>query len=82
MVAVAEAGLLETVNEQTGVLTPRGESAFADAVSQLLIDDERRVSMGRLGRERVLTTFNWRNTGMHVEKNLKAAIETFREGGK
>jgi glycosyltransferase involved in cell wall biosynthesis len=52
VVAVGEAGLLETVTEETGILTKRDETEFAQAVGDLLKDDERRTEMGVMGRAR------------------------------
>lgn len=75
VVAVGEAGLLETVTEDTGVLTPRDETEFAAAVDDLLVDDDRRAEMGERGRARVREKFNWANTGKDMEMVLERAVE-------
>jgi glycosyltransferase involved in cell wall biosynthesis len=74
VVAVGEAGLLETVTEDTGVLVERDEARFAQAVEDLLGDDQRRMAMAGKGRERMLETFNWHRTGADMEKVIERAV--------
>ena len=48
VVAVKEGGVRESVlNNETGVLTERDESLFAEVITALLLDDKRRERMGR-----------------------------------
>ena len=81
VVAVGEAGLLETVTDETGILTSRKAGSFATAVSRILDDDEQRRSMGRLGREWVKETFDWNNTGAQILNELGTAVRDYNEGG-
>jgi glycosyltransferase involved in cell wall biosynthesis len=81
VVAVGEAGLLETVTEDTGVLTRRDEAEFAAAVDGLLVDDARRTQMGKGGRARVTQEFNWANTGKDMERVLERAVEGHTASG-
>lgn len=81
VVAVGEAGLLETVTEDTGVLTRRDEKEFARAVEDLLADDDARESMGERGRSRVMEAFNWKRTGADMEKVLEKAVEGYEGRG-
>ncbi|UCC92606.1 MAG: glycosyltransferase family 4 protein [Thermoplasmata archaeon] len=81
VVAVGEAGLMETVREDTGILTGRDEREFAGAVDQLLRDDPRRQSMGEEGRAHVVEAFNWERTGVQMEGLLQEAIERHGAGG-
>ncbi len=81
VVAVGEAGLLETVTEETGILTRRDEGEFASAVEELLRDDGRRAEMGRRGRAQVKELFNWAKTGAEMERVLERAIEHHQARG-
>jgi glycosyltransferase involved in cell wall biosynthesis len=49
----------------------RSVAAFAEAIDELLDDGERRERMGRLGRERVLSSLSWAQS----EENLLAAYD-------
>jgi len=77
VVAVGEAGLLETVVEGTGVLVKREEAEFAAAVEGLLTDDHRRDEMGNKGRAHIVETFNWDRTGAEMEKVLGRAMISY-----
>lgn len=82
VVAVGEAGLLETVTEETGLLTRRDEAEFSAAVEGLLVDDGGREAMGVKGRAHVMENFNWERTGAEMEKVLERAVQGFdRKGG-
>jgi glycosyltransferase involved in cell wall biosynthesis len=70
VVAVAEGGVTESVVDGiTGVLTPRDEQQFADALAQVL-SDARREDMGRAGRDAVLERWTWREAGLRLETAL------------
>lgn len=61
VVASNVGGLPETViHDETGLLTDASDrEQFADTVAGLLDDDERRIEMGRKGREFVASHFQW-----------------------
>jgi glycosyltransferase involved in cell wall biosynthesis len=77
VVAVGEAGLLETVTEDTGVLTERDEAEFSQAVDGLLQDDDLRADMGSKGRARMMEAFNWKKTGAEMEQVLQRAVQHY-----
>jgi alpha-maltose-1-phosphate synthase len=68
VVASAVGGIVEVVVDgDTGLLVPydeadpRGfEAAFAARVNELVSDPERATAMGRAGRERAVSSFDWR----------------------
>jgi len=66
-------GMIEVVADGlTGLLvTPDDSNALADAVIQLLSDDDLRHSMGRAGRERALSLFTW-------DKVAESLVESYR----
>ena len=75
VVAVKEGGLRESVlHNETGILTPRDESAFAEATIDLLENDEQRERMGRRGVEVVQSLWTVRHAGERLEAHLRQAI--------
>jgi len=71
LVAVAEGGLRESVKHgETGVLVPREERAFAEAVAGVLADDAlaRRLSDG--GRAAILERWTWESSSRRLEEAL------------
>ena len=53
-------GALPEVVGDAGVIVPvRDPNALALAISELLADEEKRDTLGRAGRERILTHFSW-----------------------
>ncbi len=60
-VATEVGGIPDAVeNGVSGILVKPGDyEAFAEAVIDLLTDDDRRISLGRSARERVLDRFTW-----------------------
>lgn len=70
VVATDAGGLPEVVEDQgTGLVVPRGNAAaLAAAIGSLLGDPERRVRMGRAGRERALRLFDWDRTAADFEE--------------
>lgn len=53
-------GALPEVVGDAGVLVPvRDETAIADAITDLLNDDEKRTRLGDAGRQRILEHFSW-----------------------
>jgi glycosyltransferase involved in cell wall biosynthesis len=77
VVAVAEGGVQETVvNGTTGLLTPRDQDAFAEAIMQLLKDRKQNRQMGRAGRQHVLTEWTWDVLAQQIEILLIAAAQS------
>lgn len=77
VVVVREGGLPETVRDGvTGLLAPREEEAFAEAVVRLATDRARRESMGDAAREWVAREFSLEAAG----KRLLAALEAIVPG--
>ena len=75
VVAVKEGGARESVlDAETGILTPRDEAVFADAVSGLLENDERRKRMGCRAVEVVRSFWTIRHAGERLEAHLKRAV--------
>ncbi len=74
IVAVAEAGVRETVDAQVGILTDRNTANFAAAVQALLADPERAEQLGAVGRERALTQWSWANATDALEHHLQQAM--------
>jgi glycosyltransferase involved in cell wall biosynthesis len=74
VVAVAEGGILETVeHDTTGWLTRRSLSEFAAAVETLLADPVRRERLARRGRQVVEAEWTWDRTLFSVETALAEA---------
>jgi starch synthase len=63
VVVDGETGLLVPLEQEPGAIEPRDPAAFAHAfaerVNELVADPERAKAMGRAGRERALTLFDW-----------------------
>ncbi|WMT09510.1 glycosyltransferase family 4 protein [Natrinema thermotolerans] len=80
VVATTGGGLPEVVGD-AGVLVEPGDSdAIADAVRDLLTDDERRRQLGRRGRERIVEEFDWERAARETVREYRAAIETRSRG--
>lgn len=58
-----------TAGDSAAYLKENDNSLFADTIVDLLHDDERRKTMGKIGRERIETALNWKIQA----KNLKNA---------
>jgi glycosyltransferase involved in cell wall biosynthesis len=75
VVAVKEGGVRESViHNVTGILTERDERAFAEAISELLDDDEKRERMGCGGVEAVRSFWTLKHSGERLESHLKRAV--------
>lgn len=71
VVAVAEAGVLETVrDEETGYLVERDVDQFARKLQSLLDDDPRRNTMGVTAIDYVRSEWTWRITVDRLEEKL------------
>ncbi len=72
VVAIKEGGIRESViHGETGILTERDEQMFAEAIEELLLDDSKRVQMGKRGID-VVKNF-W--TAEHAVKRLLWHLE-------
>ena len=79
-VATNTGGIPEVVADgETGLLVPpRDHTALADAITQLLLDRERRERMGRAGLERVASRFS---ADRMVETTLRVYRSWIADGG-
>ena len=63
VVVDGETGLLVPLEQEPGAIEPSDPAAFAhtfaERVNELIADPERAKAMGRAGRERALTQFDW-----------------------
>ncbi len=78
IVAVAEAGVRETVDSEVGLLTDRNIDNFADAVQTLLADPARGDTLGQVGRKRALETWSWANATDSLEMHFRRAMQGIR----
>jgi glycosyltransferase involved in cell wall biosynthesis len=68
VLAVAEGGVRESViNGETGVLVERDASVFADALVELLNNEEERKRLGQSGVQHVRANFTWGKTVDRLE---------------
>jgi glycosyltransferase involved in cell wall biosynthesis len=75
VVAVKEGGVRESVlHNETGILTPRDEAAFAQATTDLLENDEERERMGCRALEVVRSFWTVRHAGERLEAHLRQAV--------
>jgi glycosyltransferase involved in cell wall biosynthesis len=80
VVATTGGGLPEVVGD-AGVLVEPGDSdALAGAVRDLLEDDERRRTLGKQGRERIVAEFDWERAARETVQTYRNAIETREQG--
>ncbi|HMR31938.1 MAG TPA: glycosyltransferase family 4 protein [Geminicoccaceae bacterium] len=72
VVATRTGGIPEIVADgETGLLVERGDAdGLASAILALLGDPERRLAMGRAGRERVARLFTWSRSAERLEAAL------------
>ena len=75
VVAVAEGGFLETVDDgRTGLLAPRDPEAFAAGLARVLEDRELAQRLGRTGREEVERRWTWETTARGIDRLLERLI--------
>jgi glycosyltransferase involved in cell wall biosynthesis len=73
VVAVAEGGTTESiVDGVTGLLVPRDEAAFSDALTRVLSDGPLARSMGAEGRAHVERDWTWQAAAERVETQLQS----------
>lgn len=69
-------GALPEVVGDAGVLVPPADAvALAEAIQQLLDDPQRREQLGQLGRQRVLSKFDWGDVAEAVVSHYYRAID-------
>jgi glycosyltransferase involved in cell wall biosynthesis len=74
VIALREGGFEETVVEgQTGRLVEPGAEALAEALTQLLGDEEARERMGSAGRRSALQHWTWEQSAAGLESVLEAS---------
>jgi glycosyltransferase involved in cell wall biosynthesis len=70
VVAVAEGGIPEIVAEGVGLLVPRDEGKFAEALEFMLRNPAEALKMGAASRRRVESYFTWERFGLELEDVL------------
>jgi glycosyltransferase involved in cell wall biosynthesis len=74
VVGVREGGVRETVIDgETGILTGRDTSEFANAIRSLLEDEGLARRYGRQGRELILERWTWERSVEEIERHLKSS---------
>jgi glycosyltransferase involved in cell wall biosynthesis len=74
VVAVKEGGVRETiVHNKTGLLTEGDETLFSKSVEKLLLDDTKRLKMGKESVEEVTNHWTLENAGKRLEWHLNRA---------
>ncbi|SEW22654.1 glycosyltransferase family 4 protein [Natrinema salifodinae] len=75
-VVATTGGALPEVVGDAGVLVEPGDAdAMAEAVRDLLGDDERRRRLGERGRERIVAEFDWERAARETVQAYRTAIE-------
>jgi glycosyltransferase involved in cell wall biosynthesis len=75
VVAVAEAGPLETVVEgRTGFLRPRDPALLGQAVLRVLDDELLRARMGKAAREHVVRDWTWSRSVERLDDLLRGLV--------
>jgi glycosyltransferase involved in cell wall biosynthesis len=76
VVAVKEGGVRESVvHNESGILTERDEEEFAEAITQLLPDENKRQSMGQRGIELIQGFWTLRHAGERLLRHLERAMQ-------
>ena len=76
VVAVKEGGVRESVvHNESGWLTERDERDFAEAVTQLLLDEYKRWSMGRRGIELIQDFWTLKHAGERLLQHIERALQ-------
>ena len=58
-----------------GVLVPAGDiTALSDAVCDLLLDEDRRVELGRKSREKAIRVHSWASVAWNLERAYQKAL--------
>ena len=76
VVGVREGGVRESIIDgQTGILANRDAQEFGKAIQDLMENDEKRIALGKAGREQVLKSWTWDASADRVEQHLVRAAE-------
>jgi glycosyltransferase involved in cell wall biosynthesis len=76
VVGVAEGGVRESIQDGvTGILTDRNPRKFANAISLLLSDRNKRDEFGRRGRVCVTEQWSWHKTIENLESHFSEVID-------
>jgi glycosyltransferase involved in cell wall biosynthesis len=76
VVAVKEGGVRESVvHNESGILTDRDEQEFAEAVKQLLLDEDKCQSMRQKGIELIQNFWTLRHAGERLLRHLERVIQ-------
>ena len=79
VVAVKEGGVRESmVHNETGLLTERDEVMFAEAVTELLLYEKKRESMGRRAIEAIQDFWTLEHAGERLLNHLNHAMEVLK----
>ncbi|MCX7995460.1 MAG: glycosyltransferase family 4 protein [candidate division WOR-3 bacterium] len=74
VVAVREGGVRESIiHNETGILTERNEAAFAEAIQELLGNEEKQKKLGERGREWVHSAWTLKHAGERLFTHLMKA---------
>ncbi|QCS41237.1 glycosyltransferase family 4 protein [Natrinema versiforme] len=80
VVATTGGGLPEVVGDAGVLVEPGDADALAEAIRDLLADDERRRRLGERGRERIVEEFDWERAARETVRTYRDAIETQGNG--
>jgi glycosyltransferase involved in cell wall biosynthesis len=70
------AGALPEVVGDAGILVPPADvKGLVDAISSLVVNQNKRKHLSQVGRRRIVQMFNWRNTAKHTVDVYAEAIE-------
>ncbi|MDN5379196.1 glycosyltransferase family 4 protein [Thermodesulfobacterium sp.] len=79
VVAVKEGGVRESVvHGETGILTERDEAMFAEAITELLLDDKKRANMSQKSIEMVQDFWSLEHASKRLAWHLKRAIDLYK----
>ncbi|MGB3209614.1 MAG: glycosyltransferase [Desulforhopalus sp.] len=68
VIATAVGGNVELVDDDNGRCVPAGDpAALAEALHELVTDQQKRQRMGLVSRKRVAERFSWRGSMLHLE---------------
>ena len=75
VIAVKEGGVRESVlHNETGILTERDEVMFAEAISELFLDEQKRLQMGRRALEVTRQFWTLEHAGQRLLWHLEHAV--------
>ncbi|WP_226480837.1 glycosyltransferase family 4 protein [Natrinema amylolyticum] len=80
VVATTGGGLPEVVGDAGVLVEPGDADALAEAVRDLLADDQRRRRLGERGRDRIVEEFDWERAARETVDTYRDAIETQSRG--